>query len=149
MSVDSDQILIIIISHIKFFGNLFAVTYLFRAASDKMIWSNLGGAYQGTIGLTWWQPCPTVCWAQLRLSLTSVSVAAECYDSYKRLVANRTSVSIVCTPWNHLISITISDRVAGLMSVWGCFLMPAPMSTSRWNLCQWYCPDWTHAFNNN
>ena len=68
---------------------------------DKIILSHLG-AHQGT---TW---SPNVCLAQLRQSLTSVSVSAECYEVYKRynsaecyfsykcLVANRTSVSIVC-----------------------------------------------------
>ena len=55
---------------------------------DKIVWSHLG--------TTWWPPSPTVCSAQLRQSLTSVSVSAECYDSYERLVANSTSVSIVC-----------------------------------------------------
>ena len=108
---------------------------------DKIVWSHLG--------TTWWPPSPTVCSAQLRQSLTSVSVSAECYDSYERLVANSTSVSIVClrlgtishcAPFGlqlsiltiiTILTITVSDWVAGLTSVCVCFLMRAPMWTSR------------------
>ena len=105
------------------------------------------------MGVSWWPPCPTVCWAQLRLNVTAKS---ECYDSCNRLVTNRTIVSIACLrlgavshcsaqntwkrrspiPHQKLHQLRLNDSLlADLTSVCGCSSMLGPMSTSRWTNC--------------
>ena len=102
----------------------------------------------GPLELTWRRPRPAVCSAQLRASLTTVSLVSTVTTC---LVASRTSISIwfiltmgfsnrgtrgdlkdqyeVPSPWKDRLS---SCSLLGRTSAFGCSSMREPTSTSRW-----------------